>query len=399
MVAIRRPVGLAARVRIRPAAEPAPGRPRLVLAPDSFKGTLTASEAAAAMAAGAARALPAAELVRLPVADGGEGTVDALVAAGMTERAVVVRDAFGQPVPARFAVAGDRAVIEAAQACGLHRSPGTPDAALRSSSVGVGDLLLAAVQVGCRQLVVGLGGTSCTDGGAGMARALGVRMLDRDGAELPYGGGALGRLAMLDPSGLDPRPRERAVLIACDVTNPLLGPDGAAAVFGPQKGAGPAEVARLAAGLARYAELVRQACGLDVATLPGGGAAGGLGAGLVAFAGGEVVSGIDFMLREQGFADRLRGATLVLTGEGCLDRQSSAGKAPAGVARLARAHGVPVLAIAGRVEVAAAELGLAGAYSLTELAGAGRAVSDPAGALAEVTERVLRDWMPEADAR
>lgn len=388
---------MAARVRIAKPAEA--GQLRLILAPDKFKATLTASEAAAAMAAGARRALPAAELVELPVADGGDGTLAAAVAAGAELRSVRVADALGRRVPAQYAVLGDTAIIESAQACGLQHVPVNPESALRSHSAGVGELIAAALDDGCRDLVIGLGGSACTDGGAGMARALGVRMAGPAGQELPYGGGWLAELAEIDTAGLDPRLRESTVRIACDVTNPLLGETGAAAVFAPQKGAGPAEVARLAAGLANYAERVRLACGIDIDRLPGGGAAGGLAAGLVAFAGGRIDSGIEFLLRLLGFADRLADCSLVITGEGCLDQQSLAGKAPAGVARLAGRHGVPVLAVAGRLQLGPAELaeaGFAAAWSLTDEVGGHRAVRDAAGALAEVTERAVRHWWQRA---
>jgi glycerate 2-kinase len=375
------------------------GRPRLILAPDKFKATLTAAEAAEAMAAGARRALPMAELIQLPVADGGDGTVAAAVAAGAQSRTVPVRDALGRPVLARYAVLEGTAIIESAQACGLQHVAADPDTALRSHSAGVGELILAALDAGCRELVIGLGGSACTDGGSGMARALGVRMVDGAGRNLPYGGGSLAELAEIELAGLDRRLSDSTVRIACDVTNPLLGESGAVAVFAPQKGAGPAEVARLAAGLAHYAERVRQTCGLDIGGLAGGGAAGGLAAGLVAFAGGRIGSGIDFLLQLLGFGEQLADCALVLTGEGCLDAQSLAGKAPAGVARLAGEHGVPVLAVAGRLQLGPAELagaGIAAAYSLTEEVGAQRAIQDAAAALAEVTERAVRCWWQRA---
>jgi glycerate kinase len=378
------------------------GTLRLILAPDKFKTTLTAAEAAQAMAVGARRALPTAELIEFPVADGGDGTVAAAVAAGARPRQVLVRDALSRPVPAEYALLGDVAILESAQACGLRQVPLGPESALHSHSAGMGELIAAALDEGCRQLVVGLGGTACTDGGSGMARALGVRLTDSSGRELAYGGAALTELADIDIAGLDPRLADCSVQIACDVTNPLLGESGAAPVFGPQKGAGPAEVARLAAGLSRYAERVRQACGIDIDTLPGGGAAGGLAAGLVAFAGGRIGSGIEYLLRLLGFADQLAGCALVVTGEGCLDTQSLAGKAPAGVARLAGRHRVPVLAVAGSVQLDPTELagaGIAAAYSLTDLFGAVRARSDAAQALAEATEQAVRQWCGQPTAR
>jgi len=371
---------------------------RVLIAPDSFKSTLTAAAAAAAMAAGVRQACPDAVPEELPVADGGEGTVAAVVAAGGQEQAVEVPDALGRPVLARFAVLGDTAVIESAKACGLHQVTVGPEAALASSSAGVGRLIRAALDLGYRRLVVGLGGTAGTDGGAGMASELGVRFTGRNGAALPPGGGWLAELAAIDASGLDPRLPGCEVRIACDVTSPLLGPSGAAAVFGPQKGAGPAEVDRLAAGLARYADLVRQVRGIEIGALPGGGAAGGLGAGLVAFAGGRLDSGIDYLLRVLGVADRLAGCALVLTGEGSLDAQSLAGKAPVGVARLAAEHGVPVLAVAGRVELDSAAVtaaGFAGAYPASA---DGRLPADPASALAMATARAVRDWLSRVEA-
>ena len=313
-----------------------------------------------------------------------------------------MRDALGRPVPAEYAVLGEVAIVESAQACGQSRIPIGPESALHSHSAGVGELITAALDEGCRQLVVGLGGSACTDGGSGMARALGARLTDSAGRELAYGGAALTELADIDLTGLDPRLAECTVQIACDVTNPLLGEAGAAPVFGPQKGAGPAEVTRLAAGLACYAERVRQACGIDIGALPGGGAAGGLAAGLVAFAGGRIGSGIEYLLRLLGFADRLAGCALVITGEGCLDRQSLAGKAPAGVARLAARHRVPVLAVAGSVQLDPAELagaGIAAAYSLTDLVGAERAHRDAANALAAVTEQAVRQWCEQPAIR
>jgi glycerate kinase len=377
------------------------GRPRLILAPDKFKGTLTAPEAAEAMAAGAARAVPVAELIQLPVADGGDGTVAVAVRAGGRLREVQVSDALGRPVQAGYAVLGDTAVLESAQACGLRQVPVGPATALNAGSAGVGELIVAALDAGCRELVIGVGGSACTDGGSGMARALGVRMTDAAGRELRYGGAGLAELATIDATGLDPRLAGCTVRIACDVTNPLLGPAGAAPVFAPQKGAGPAEVARLAAGLAHYAELVRQARGIDIGGLPGGGAAGGLAAGLVAFAGGRIGSGIDYLLELLGFADRLAGCSLVITGEGCLDAQSLAGKAPAGVARLAGRQRVPVLAIAGRIELAPAELagaGFAAGYSLAAEVGPARAERDAGQALAEVTEHAVRQWWQRTQA-
>ena len=343
---------------------------KVVIAPDKFKGSLTAPEAARAIALGVARAAPGATLDLVPMADGGEGTVEALVAAtGGDFRAAVVAGPLGEPVEARYGRLGDgrTAVIEMAAASGLALvPPGRRDPG-RASTRGTGELLLAAIDGGARRIVLGIGGSATNDGGAGLAQALGIRLLDAEGSDLGPGGRELARLDRIDASGRDARLAGVEVAVACDVDNPLCGPRGASAVYGPQKGADPATVASLDASLAHLARVVARDLGVAIADLPGAGAAGGLGGGLVAFAGGRLEPGVDLVLRAVGLAGRLAGADLCLTGEGSLDASSAAGKTAVGVARLARRLGVPAFALAGTlgpgVEAVLAE-GLAAYFSL-----------------------------------
>jgi len=332
------------------------GRPRILVAPDKFKGSLTATQAAAAIGRGLARGCPGAEIVLLPVADGGDGTVDAAVAAGYERRHAVVSGPTGEPVEACFAVRGEHAVVEMAEASGLRRLPGGRPAPLTASTTGTGQLLLAALDSGARHLVLGVGGSASTDGGAGMVQALGARLLGASGEDLTPGGAALAGLHRIDVAGLDPRLGATDVVVAVDVDNPLVGPRGAAAVFGPQKGATPTQVAALDDALSRFATVVHRDLGVDMASTVGGGAAGGTAAGAVAFLGARLTSGITLVLETIGFADALPGTDLVITGEGSLDEQSLSGKAPIGVARAAAAAGVPVVALVGRLEVRPEEL-------------------------------------------
>jgi glycerate 2-kinase len=325
---------------------------RIVVAPDKFKGTLTASEAARAMAAGASRAHPGAEVIVVPAADGGEGTLDALVAAaGGATHAADARDPLGRPITAPVALLGDgRVALESATACGL----GLLDvpAPTRASSMGVGDLIRRALDLGdaTSTIVVGVGGTASTDGGTGAACALGWRFLDRTGADLPPGGGALESLHAVDGARVDGRLARRAVVAACDVVHRLTGPRGAAAVFGPQKGASGGEVAALGRGLERLAEVIARDLGLGVADVDHGGAGGGLGAGLAAFFGAELVSGFDFVARATGLHEEIARADIVVTGEGRVDASSSAGKVVSGVVARAVNAGARAVVIAGEID-------------------------------------------------
>jgi glycerate kinase len=343
---------------------------RVVVAPDKFKGSATAAQVAATMAAGLRRVRPDLDIAEVPVADGGDGTVAAALAAGFTPVRLTAEGPVGVPVETTFAVRRGTAVIEMADVAGLRRLPVSGPEPLIASTFGVGQVIGAALDAGAGTIVLGIGGSATTDGGAGMVQALGVRLTDEQGNNLRQGGAALAGLSAIDSSGLDQRIAATEVLVASDVNNPLLGPSGAAAVFGPQKGANTSDIAVLEEGLARWAAMTSVAIGRDVAAVPGAGAAGGTGFAALAYFGGRLVPGAELMLDLTGFMAALDGADLVITGEGNLDRQTLGGKAPVGVARAAAARGVPVLVVAGRVELTAAELdgaGFARAYSLADL--------------------------------
>lgn len=345
---------------------------RVVLAPDKFKGSLSAAEAAARLAAGLRRAVPGIAVVTIPVADGGEGTVNAVVsAAGFRRLRAMVSGPTGRPVDASLAVRGGTAVIESAQACGLSLLPGGEPAPLTATSYGAGELVAAALDAGCTRIVLGLGGSACTDGGAGLVQALGARLTGGDGSPLPRGGAALSDICELDITDLVKRLNGIDITVACDVDNPLLGEHGAAAVYGPQKGASQADVEVLDAALAAWSTAVAKAIGTDeYETRPGAGAAGGIGFAALALLGARLRPGIELMLELAGFADRARGSRLVITGEGSLDDQSLRGKAPAGVARAANKLGVPVVAVSGICTLHRDQLrtaGFAAAYPLTDI--------------------------------
>jgi glycerate 2-kinase len=326
---------------------------RIVIAPNAFKGSLSALEAADAIGAGVRAAAPDADLVLVPIADGGDGTVDAMVAATNGERRTLrVRGPLGDPVEADYGMVdgGSTAVIEMAKAAGLALVPSEKRDPRVTTTYGVGELLQHAFDDGARHVIIGIGGSATNDGGAGMAQALGYHLLDENGHELPPGGLALKRLARIHTGGVHGNWKEAQVEVACDVTNPLTGPSGASAVYGPQKGATPEVVAELDAALRRLAEVVRRDLGVDVEHLPGAGAAGGLGAGLVAFTGARLRPGAEMVMEALKLDDRLKGAVLVVTGEGRLDSQTARfGKGPAAVARHARNAGIPVIAIGGSV--------------------------------------------------
>jgi glycerate kinase len=372
---------------------------RVVVAPDKFKGSLTAAQVAERVAAGLARAAPGVEVVQVPVADGGDGTLEAALSAGYRRVPVRAEGPTGEPVDTAFAERGGVAVVELADVSGLGRLPGGRPAALAASSYGTGQLIRAALDAGCHRIVLGIGGSAGTDGGAGMVQALGGRVLDARGDELGRGGAALAATASLDLSGLHRALREAEVVVACDVDNPLLGPRGAAAVYGPQKGASPAEVAELDAALARWAAAVQRATGTDAAGIRGAGAAGGVGFAAVAVLGARLQPGIDLVLDLVRFREALPGARLVICGEGSLDAQTLHGKAPAGVAAAARAAGIPVVAVAGRSLLSVAELesaGILAVYPLSDLE------PDPARSMAEagpllerLAARVARDWLTD----
>lgn len=366
-------------------------QPRILIAPQEFKESLTATAAAEAVARGLAAARPSWQLDLLPFSDGGPGFLDALQTARRGRRfSASVRDALGRWRRAEYLLLdeGPTAVIEAAEANGLALVAPAERDALRASTEGVGDLIRAAAHHRPARLVIGIGGSATTDAGTGMARALGARLIDADGRDLAPGGGALVDLARIDWQ----RPRPLAdidVVVACDVTNPLTGPAGAARVFGPQKGATPAQVERLEAGLRRFALVARECLGVDVDRVSGAGAAGGLGAGLVAFLGARIVSGFDVVAEATGFYDRLAAAAIVVTGEGRFDAQSLHGKTTGRVIEAARRAGKRVAVFAGSAE-AGADVEV---RTLTELEpDPGRCMADAASLL----ERLAARWAREA---
>jgi glycerate 2-kinase len=384
------------------------GRLGVVVAPDSFKGSLTAAEAADAIATGlrSAGGGLTLDLLERPVADGGEGTVAMLLAAGWRPRHRRVQGPIGAPVRATYALspAGDpvpTAVVELATAARLSLLAGGPDP-LGASTYGVGELVAAALDDGVGRLVLGIGDSASTDGGTGLATALGVRFLDDRGCPLAPGGGALGGLHRVDVSGLDPRLRAVEVVVATDVDNPLTGLEGAARVYGPQKGATAQDVEVLEMGLARLAAVVRRNLGTDVEHVAGAGAAGGVGAGALAFLGARLTPGIDLLLDLVGFDEAIAGKDLVVTGEGSVDAQTLSGKAPLGVARRAHAAGVPVLVVAGRTDLSTAgratlaDLGVVSVRAMLDIEpDPGLAHRDAARLLAELSARAFAELVPD----
>jgi glycerate 2-kinase len=351
---------------------------KIILAPQALKGSLDAAAVGQAMAEGARIALPDAEIAIIPVADGGEGTVSALVAATNGQLLLTrVTGPLGEPVEAEWGLLGadsaesdeKTAVIEMAAAAGLPLVPRPQRDPRVTTTYGVGELLRAALEMGCKRILIGIGGSATNDGGVGMAQALGARLLDANGGDLPPGGAALAQLARIDMSGMDPRLAQSAVRVASDVTNPLTGPKGASAVYGPQKGATPEMVAELDAALAHYADILKRDLSVDVADIPGAGAAGGLGAGLLAFAQAELVPGARLVFEALRFDERISGADLIFTAEGQLDTQTAYGKAVGAVAAAGQRQGIPVVALAGAVamdDAALRALGLSAALPLPD---------------------------------
>ncbi|MEZ2829566.1 glycerate kinase [Serratia liquefaciens] len=323
---------------------------KVVIAPDSFKESLSALEVAEAIERGFRQIFPQVQYVKLPMADGGEGTVDSMVAATGGEIVrVTVTGPLGQPVQAFYGLLGEgeTAVIEMAAASGLHLAPKAQRDPRMTTSYGTGELILAALERGVKTIILGIGGSATNDGGAGMMQALGARLLDDNRQALPPGGAALAQLAYIDLSGVDPRLQQVSITAACDVDNPLCGANGASAVFGPQKGATPEMVTQLDAALRHYGTLLEQATGREVINAPGAGAAGGMGAALLGMLNARLRPGIEIVIETLQLEEALRDADLVITGEGRLDSQSIHGKTPIGVARVAKRFGLPVIGIAG----------------------------------------------------
>lgn len=362
------------------------------MAPDKFKGSLSAYAVAVAVGTGMRRARPDLGIDLCPVADGGEGTLEAGLSAGFQRVPVDVEGPVGQPVSAAYAERDGVALVELAQAAGLIRLPGHHPAPLTASTYGVGQLAAAAISAGNRTVVLAVGGSASTDGGAGMVQALGAELTGTAGEPLRRGGGALAGIGQIDLRRMRERIAGVTFVLASDVTNPLLGRHGAAAVFGPQKGASPGDVAALERGLARWADAVTRATGVDATGHKGAGAAGGAGFGALALLGASMVGGADMVLEMVHFADRVCQASLVVTGEGTLDEQTRYGKAPARVARAARAAGVPTVAVAGRCTVAGGDLralGIRRVYTLQALEpDSSKSIADAASLLERIGEQI-----------
>lgn len=369
----------------------------VLLSPDKFKGCLTGAEVADALAEGLTAVVADLQVTRLPVADGGDGTVAAALEAGYTEVLVDAVGPTGQPVRAPLAIKDQVAVVELAAVVGLDQLPDRRLDPLGASTYGLGQLISAALDHGATEVVLGLGGSASTDGGAGLLQALGARLLDVHSEELPLGGGALTDLASVDLAALRDRVGSTQFVVAIDVDNPLLGPTGAAATFGPQKGADADDLLVLEQGLRTWSEVITRAIGRDVTQVPGTGAAGGAGYAAVAVLDATVRPGIELVLELVGFDAAVVGADLVITGEGSLDEQSLSGKAPIGVATAAGQAGVRVVAVAGRNQLSPERLAAAGisqAYALSELEpDVGRSMANAAPLLGQVGSRIAREWL------
>ena len=370
---------------------------RVLLAPDKFKGTLTAAAVAEHVAAGLRSVVPDVDVCVVPVADGGDGTLAAAEAAGFEPVAVTATGPTGMGRASAFGRRGGEAVVELAEISGLSQLPGGRLEPLTATSRGTGELIAAALDTGCRRVVVGIGGSACTDGGAGMVTALGASLVDAQGDPVRPGGAALADVVELDLSGLHPALAEAELVVASDVDNPLTGPKGAAAVYGPQKGATPEQVEQLDGALAHWADLVAKATGTDHRDTPGAGAAGGVGFGLVAVLGATTRPGARLVFELTGLLDQLRDADLVVTGEGSLDPQTLHGKAPAAVATAARDAGVPAVAVAGRVTLTPGEVadaGLTAAYALVDEAGSEHeAMTRPGPLLERIGARIATEHL------
>ena len=344
--------------------------PVVLVACDKFKGSLVATEVAERITVGVRGVLPGATVRTLLVADGGDGTIEAALVAGYEGRTTTTSGPTGRPLQARYAVLGATAVVELAETCGIVHLPGGRLEPLTSTSRGVGEAVRAALDEGCAEIVLGIGGSASTDGGTGMLSALGVRFLDASGHEIPDGAGGLASLASVDLSGLHPGLADARVVVACDVNNPLLGDRGTAAVFGPQKGVTAQLRPQVDAGLDRLADLLAEAIGRDSRDEPGAGAAGGVGYAALQVLDAEMRPGVELVLDLVGFVEQADGADLVITGEGSLDEQSLMGKTPVGVAEAAARVGVPVVAVCGRSLLAdgqAEASGIRRVYALTDL--------------------------------
>ena len=372
---------------------------KIVLAPDSFKGSLSAADVCEAMERGIRKVLPDVNIVHAPMADGGEGTVEALVSStGGHLETVRVTDPLGHPVEAFYGILGDgeTAVIEMAAASGLPLVPEEKRNPLFTTTYGTGELIKAAAEKGCRKFIIGIGGSATTDCGTGMAQALGVRFYNVEDTEITacMSGGLLADVVRIDLSRILPAINESRFTVACDVDNPLLGPQGCSYVYGPQKGATPEIVVKLEANMTGFADVLEQAIGKPVRDIPGAGAAGGLGAGLIAFTGAQLKPGIDIVLEASDFAEKIQDAALILTGEGRIDFQTAFGKTLSGVGREAQKAGIPVVGLGGMVDHDIDnlyEIGLTAFFSIcNQPMSLEKAMTDAAQLIEVVTERIIR---------
>jgi glycerate 2-kinase len=377
--------------------------PTVLIASDKFKGSLTAAQVADAVGEGVRRIRPDVLVESVPVADGGDGTVAAALAAGFEQVPVVASGPTGEPVHTAFARRGDVAVVEMADVAGLVRLPEGILAPLTASSRGAGEVVAAAVTAGCHTIVLGIGGSASTDGGAGLLAGLGARLLDGNGEPVPDGGAALTRIASIDLAAVRELMDGVHLVLASDVDNPLTGPKGAAAVYGPQKGADADQVRELDDALTHFADIVAATAGVDHRSHAGAGAAGGTGFAALAVLGAEFRPGVELVLELVGFDDRVSRADLVVTGEGALDEQTLHGKAPAGVAAAARTAGVPVVAVCGRNQLTADALraaGIAAAYALTDIEpDVARCLADPVPLLVRLGELIATDHLSAEEGR
>ncbi len=372
---------------------------KIVIAPDSFKGSLSASEAADCIEKGIRRVLDC-ETLKIPMADGGEGTVLSLAKAlGGELVSVKVRGPLDETVDATYCVAGALAVIEMSAASGITLVPKDKLDPKRASSYGTGELILDALRRGCRRIILGIGGSATNDGGAGMAAALGAKLFDKNGELIRPCGGELGRVETIDTSEMAKELAQTELMVACDVTNPLCGERGASRVFGPQKGADVQTVKMLDSNLSHFAQKIYECLGVEVRDVSGGGAAGGLGAGLYAFCGARLMRGFDIISQTLSLSERIVGADLVITGEGCTDYQTAFGKLPAGVAQTAKRQGIPCILISGAIKgdiSALLEKGVTAAYStVTDDVPLDEAIRNAAQNLEAAAEKAISEFLME----
>lgn len=370
---------------------------KIVVAPDSFKESMGAKEVALAIEKGIKKVFPEAEIIKVPMADGGEGTVESLVEAG---RGKIIRkkvtSPLGKKIYAYFGILEDEAtaVVEMAQASGLSLVPSKKRNPLFTTSYGTGELIKEVLDRGCRKVIVGIGGSATIDGGAGMAQALGAKLLDKEGKEISFGGGSLGKIVDINMEKSDARIADVEVIVASDVDNPLCGPRGAARIYGPQKGATPKMVEILDRNLAHFARMIKKFLGKEIADIPGAGAAGGLGAGLIAFLGAKLKSGIDLMIDASHLEEKLKGTDLVISGEGRIDQQTAYGKTPMGVTERAKKVNIPVILIGGEIRGDTKVLYEKGVNALISsvdrVSSLSEAIKNSKQALMDASERAMR---------